>query len=266
MKKIFSEPIINLANLMKRSYYLKRLILYSAFITIAVVISSLIIFNYSNRILEKETIKSNNRLLAQVKIFSDRYLIEKIYTLINEKFLGFSQDSLIANFFSYSGLKDLNVFLKIHKNISSTVLNNDFIDSIYLYRTSDDILLSSREGINYGISNKKNANGEFVNIELIKKVLYSGKNKNWICPFEKMNPASDSSIMSFVQLIPLYARPKNKTGCVIFNISMDTFLESIKRVYDMSDGYILIVDSRGRLFTQNHSSELFEEIKKKKVL
>lgn len=155
------------------------MMLYSTFTLIAIISSSTILSGYLSKHLESEIYRANIGLLSQIQIFCDTYLINKVAYIVAEnlsitstgKVTNFINSSVPDNpFFHYQILQDMKDYV---------VYNNDFIDSIYVYRKRDDTLISTREGLVYsvtsqalmvnGLASSKNTSKGIVNIDIIKR-------------------------------------------------------------------------------------------------
>jgi AraC-type DNA-binding domain-containing proteins len=241
-------------HLLKNSFYLKMLILYSVFTFAVITFSTLYLTNYLNDKLEKEIYKSNKRLLTQVQIFSDTNLVEKVKSLVVEKCINFPNNKAVWDFYNNAGPGKVEPLLRLKETALDIIINSnyDFIDSIYFYRKSDDTVVSSREGISSNILSPDNINRRYINIDAIKRAMISPEGQSWIAPLENKAFWKDSLVISLCQSIPAAASPEARKGCVIININQKVFFKSINKVYDTNTGELMIVDSNGRLFA--HSS------------
>lgn len=242
--------------LSRQSYYIKMVFFYSVFTMIIVISSSYILINYSNNTLENEINKSNKRLLAQVKILSDSYMLDRLNSLMNDKFITLSRDRDIYDFFSYNYEVKNELLLRLLSNINNMALNFDYIHSIYFYRKADDILVSSREGVIFSALSSGNTYKSYINTKLIKDTLAFDISQKWISPLENAEFSKIPPIMSFVQPIPMFTSKEERTGCVIININQEDFFKSIDKISDSDTGDLMIIDSAGRMFANTDKSKL----------
>lgn len=253
------------------SYSLKMFLIYSTFTILVITISSFTLLNYQNNNLEKEIYKHNNSLLSQVQIFSDAYLIERIKSQITEKFLNMNQETSISTFLSPAGSTDFYDFSKTQYELTNIATNNKFINSVYIYRSKDDTMISSQDGISINVTSPDNYYKDYFNVNLLKNIMTSKATQNWISPIEnasfyetKKNKNMVSlylPTLSFAQAIPMFSTPENRIGCVIVNINEEYFSKSIKQIFGNTDGNLMILDSTGKLLAPSSSDAVFQSIK-----
>lgn len=251
----------NLKHLLsKQSYYKRMFFFYSIFTIIMVIASSFILISYSNSNLEKETNKSNQRLLTQIKILSDSYMLDKLNSIVNEKFVNISRDEDIRDFFSYNYTDSNFLKYKALTSIKGIALNFDYIDSIYFYRKADDLLISSKEGIIYSALAPDNAYKDYINTHIINSFILSDRSQYWYSPLENASFSKDKPTISVAISIPMFASKEERTGCVIINIDQESFFKSIKKISDTDSGDIMIVSSNGEVFAHSDKAKLYEPI------
>lgn len=253
------------------NFSLKMFTIYSAFTILVIVIFSFILLNYQNRNLEKEIYKHNKSLLTQVKIFSDTYLIENVKSQVTEKFLYINQDTSISTFLSSKHPDDLTVFSKTQTELSNIAANSKFINSVYVYRTKDDTLISSGDGVVLSVTDPDNYYKEYFDVNLLKNIMTSELTQNWISPMEnaafyetkrgKNIGSLHSPTISFAQSIPMFSTPEDRIGCVIVNIDENYFSKSLNQIFDITHGNLMIIDSTGRLLAPSSNNSLYKSIK-----
>lgn len=241
----------------RKSQYSKMFLSYSLFTLMAISVTSFIMINYYNGNLSQEIAKSDRRLLMQVKISSDILIGDKVQSVIMDKFLDVSRDKNILDFFYSSSADETKVLLQVYDTVSSITFGNSFIDSIYIYRKSDDSLISSREGIIFSVSSLTNPERKCVNINTVTKIMSSSENKYWITPSENSEYWGKKRIISFAQSIPYFSHSE-KIGCVIININEEMFFKSINNGSDKSTGQLVVIGPDGKIFSHSDPLELFQ--------
>lgn len=224
---------------------------------VIVISSSFFLMSYLNDNLKKEIYKSNKSLLTQIQIYSDTYLIERVHALVTERFLDISQDKYIYDFFSDGYSNPMGTIYRIHANISNTLINNGFIDSIYVYRKSDQAIVSSREGFVNARDLPRGTTKGFIDVELINKAMSSPENRIWVSPYENFNTNQGSAIISLTQSIPMLSSAEDRLGCIVININEEAFFNSISKISDTNDGELMVIDQNGKIFAHNNNSMLF---------
>ena len=243
----------------RKSFFTKMLLIYFVFTFVVVLSSSYVLTGYLNKTLEKEIYKSNTHLLNQVKIFADTYLLEKVYSIVTEKFLDISKDENISDFYSSNNRDNAGTLYRVYNNIENTKVNNNFIDTISIYRKSDDTLVSSREGICFNVSSPASNVKDSIDTGLIKQIMSSSESQKWISPQENNVTIKSKPVISFTQAIPMLSSMDERLGCVIINIDADVFFKSLSNIPSANNiGDLLIIDSKGNLFANSNLGSFAE--------
>jgi AraC-type DNA-binding domain-containing proteins len=220
--------------------------------------------NYFNKSLEKEIYKSNKSLLAQVRIFSDTYLLEKVKSLVVERCLDISGDKAISDFFNANASykSKMESLLRIKESAFNSTINTfDYIDSTYFYCKTNETIVTSNGVIAFNIFDNDRHSHTYINTEIIKKVMSLPKNQYWTTPSENRAFWGNTPYISFSQSIPINSLPEERKGCIIVNINQKMFFKSIDKIYDTNKSSLMIIDSKGRLFAHSDSSKIFEDSK-----
>ncbi len=244
----------------KNRYFFKMLILYSVLVIISVLSTSLFLTGYLDKKLEEEIYKSNKRMLTQVQIFSDTYLLEKVKSLVAEKCIDTSGDRVIWNYYNNTYDGSLEFLFKVKAKASGSFINSsfDFLDSLYFFNKTNYTVVSSREGVVSDIFSWNNINSKYINTYAILKGLLSEENQNWISPLKNIDFNKTIPIISFCQSIPVTAPPGERRGCIVVNINQKEFFKSLGNLYDRNTGQLIIVNSEGQVFAHSDGSKIFK--------
>ncbi|NSW89466.1 MAG: helix-turn-helix domain-containing protein [Firmicutes bacterium] len=200
---------------LKKSHYRKMLLFYSVFTLSIITTSSFILISYFNNALSNEAKVSNLRLLTQIRVYSDTMLRESVYSLINRKFVDICSDKNVFDFFSDNQPNNLEVLNRLYRDLWLIATNNNIIESIYVYRKTDNTLVSSKEGICISVSASEDTKRQYVNFKLIEEMMLSSARNRWISPIENRDFWGEQPIISFVVSVPLLASESNVLGVVI---------------------------------------------------
>ena len=236
------------------------LMFYTVLIIVSVLFTALFLTGYLDKKLEDEIYKSNKRLLTQVQIFSDTYLLEKVKSLVAEKCIDTSGDKVIWNFYNNTYKGSLEFLFKVKDKASSSFINSsfDFLDSLYFFNKTDYTVVSSREGVVSDIFAVENINTKYINTYALLKGLLSYENQNWICPLKNIDFKKDIPIISFCQSIPVTAPSSERRGCIVVNINQKEFFRSLNNIYDRDTGNLIIVNSEGQVFAHSNAEKVFK--------
>jgi AraC-like DNA-binding protein len=215
--------------------------------------SALLLTAYFNNVLSKEIETSNSRFLNQIRITADAHLT-KIQSAVVEQFADIYNQDGIARFFDGSNDYEVGMIIRTFGTISEMKSTYSFVDSIYLYRSIDDTLISSREGIVLNASQPDNYNRNYINSAAVSRAMASANNMEWISPADNhIVWKSPMPLLTLVLSVPIFADAENKTGSIIVNINEKAFLDSIN-LYQ--EGYELMIVS------QSHSVMAHSDSKK----
>lgn len=230
------------------------LVLYSAFAIFVIGIITLILISYFNKTLSKEINISNKRFLTQVQIAADTRLAN-LQSFIFERFVSINRENSINTFLSGSATFDPAMIVDLYGIVSDYAQHNNFIDSIYIYRISDDTLISSREGVVFNASDPDNYNQRYIKVDPIQKVMASNDNVYWNSPRENSKVWSDRPVLTLAYSLPLYKSAAEKTGAVIVNIDEQRFLEAINQ-YTRMDYDLGIINQAGDILAHSDKNAL----------
>jgi len=239
------------------SQYKKMLILYSVFTIIVLLISAYILIGNYNKSLIAESEKANKRLLTQLMLSSDMLLQESVMSLIYSTFVNLNGNKLFHDFFHDNELYNVLTLTRIMDYFNETTAGKNYIDSVYLYRTADDTIVSSKEGYVRSIFSENNYNRDMIDTSAIEKLQSSKEQSLWIGPYENSRYWLNKCIISIAYSIPVNRKSYN-LGCIVINLNEQNFFKSINYVQDSKLGEILIIDSRGRIFSRSKKEMLLQ--------
>lgn len=211
---------------------------------IVLVVSSALIAGTSG-IVSKEIYKANIGLLSQIEMYFDMYFVDNLNTIVTEEFIDISNDKDMVEFFSTDNCS-MGAYYRLINYVSLLKQNNNFIDSIYLYSSKNDVAVSSSEGL------IKDAMR--INYSNVSKVQYEIKKNNrnrqfWISPAQ-----NNADTITFVQLMPTIDFEKCD-GYVAVNIDVENVVKSVSNKVDES-GDIAILSSDGVLLAHSNKEIL----------
>ena len=214
-----------------------------SFIIVLVVSSALIAG--TTGIVSKEIYNANIGLLSQIEMYFDMYFVDNLNTIITEEFIDISNDKDMVEFFSTDSCS-MGAYYRLINYVSTLKRNNNFIDSIYLYSSKNDVAVSSSEGL------IKDAMR--INYSNVSKVQYEIKKNNrnrqfWISPAQ-----NSADTITFVQLMPTIGLEKCD-GYIAINIDVESVVKSVGDKVDES-GDIAILSSDGLLLAHSNKEIL----------
>lgn len=239
----------------KKKFYIKMFSLYTLFTFLIIILSSIILFTYFNKHLKNEIQEANYRLLEQIQSFSDNYSIQQVNSIATDKFLNVNRDSIISNFYLENYHKNNVSLYKAYNYLQKLVATNDIVDSIELYRTFDDTVISTNKGILFSIKKKSES---FNHSNIVNYALSEPENKFWVSP--KDNDIVNKPTLSFCHSIPLFAQIGQREGCMIINISAEAYYQQLSQFFTYENGQLMIISNEGDLMIHNESDALYRPL------
>jgi len=162
-------------------------------------------------------------------------------------FVSINNETGISRFFADTPAEHSDMIVDSFRVVSEyAVFSNDFIDSIYIYRKSDDLLISSREGVVFSASEEDNYNHRYIQFEAISQVMDNPEHISWSSPYENNNLSGDRPLLTLAYSVPLYKSTNKKTGAIVINIDEERFLKAINQ-YSGMDYNLAIINSKGEV-------------------
>lgn len=238
----------------KRRYYYHMFLFYASLTVMSILTSALIIMYLFSTKLTEEVYRYNDSVLTQIQIYTDTYLIDNVNTLITEEFLDLSQNKYMTDFFLETPPYKTSVVYHAQESMTKDIVHNPFIDSMWVYRKSDDTLLSTREGIIYNMSSTDNYMMDYIDVAGIQRTMTTTDSQTWVSPEENQVYWQEESMISFAQSIPMFAPPDKRMGCVIVNMKESYLKERVLTISDIGESHLYIV-SKNQVFGSSHPQE-----------
>lgn len=256
-----SKPrtVPNIFSLLKLNvYYRKMLILYTALTLVVLVVTATFLMTYFGNDLEREIYRSNSMLLQQIKAFSDEFLVSEINVPLSEFILPDAAQTAVSSFLSSSGTSSASLFLKTYRELNRIQLRHDYIESVYIWRRSDGVLISSREGLVLHPRQNDSPGKGLVNMGLIDRALGSPAPRIFVSPLENGSYWNEYPVISVIQAVPVYPSTGVSGGYAVININVDRFMNAIKSNDDKGTAFFFAIDPEGRQFLHSDPQLLLD--------
>jgi AraC-like DNA-binding protein len=240
-------------------HFRRMLAAYSLLLAALVAGSSLLLMGFFTDRLEESIAESNRNLLEQIRIYGDTYLLERVNGLFYETFFNLSSDPNLEAFVGSRRTVEPFALLKLYERLSQVAVANGFIHSVLLWRASDDLLISSREGVTFRATARdgplRRRSGEL----LRDRVLAADRFPVWVSPRENLAHLETTPIISYAQIVPLAPARREDACVVVVNIDAERFFRSL-RAATTGDaaGEVMIVDDAGRFLAHSDRPTLLE--------
>lgn len=258
-------PIMNIIrfirNSFKNSFYSKMLILYSGITLLAfgVLISMFIYSNLNNQ--KQQNNKNNWNTLSQFQIYTDQYLLDRIYSVVTESIYSNSQGNknLLFSDKSYTyNRNDFSQILKVQKELIAICNDIDFIESISIYHKKYDTYISTKSGGFYNITNKRFNYASFIPYHSIDYSLTQQSKQFWIPPTQNSRFYADKDIVSLVQSMPVFVSPKESNILLTINIDLTYVYQDFFSNMPVESDEIMILDSQDNIIYSTDKTHMNE--------
>ena len=249
---------------LRKKYLLRMLGIYTAFFVGVLTVFLTLNFNLFYKSFRKEIEASNNRMLEQIQMFTDKYLFNTVFSIINQNFLDPSAGSVAYQFYRDDTLSG-DTALSVYQYLKNTSLYYGYIRSICLYNFVNGSAISTDTGLTYDLLSQSSTDlNPYRNV--LHTVRTSSDSSLWISPYENQQNGFSSPVILYVRSVPLYAPLSQSDGCIIICIDETALFSQIDRGYSYSGaGELMVVDGTGRLFADSVSDHLYTASVKKSL-
>lgn len=240
-------------------FYIKLVFWYTGFFLLIMTIVGFPITSIFIRNREEAIIKDYFTTLTQLQEKIDTELIVKMNMVVSLDFFQNPYQIYLGQFFSSA--EDKKYSLEDETNnqalslISDIVQRYQDIQSIFLYRKYDDLLLTSSGNLiqNASISNSNvlSIPSIYLHQEFFDQVPGSG----WISPIQNNHYLNKQSILSYFQLVPVFGIYAEKDGMIVVNIDVGALSEKLRSHFINNTDQILVVDPGMRVMIFSKSNE-----------
>lgn len=245
---------------------LVRLIVYFVLvITITLFASSYFIYSYFSSSFKSEITDFNHKVLNQVSIISDEFILKSINELALNQITDTTRSpEMKALFDDYSIDNWDHIFDAEYKLDSLVFQNREVVDSIFVHSKSNNLLISSSmKVIKYIDEKSAAASEEFYWINTFYK---SNKSILWLKTRNtRVYSYSANGIGDIITVICSY--PTSATGDAIkgfiaVNIKEEALSNYLIKFNSSNSGQFMILDSDGTIVTHSDKSNLYKNITK----
>ena len=239
-----------------------RLVLYFIIIIlITLLTSSYFIYNYFSSSFKNEITDFNNKVLNQVSIFSDDFLLKNINEQSLHIVLGNSISPYVKQMMEENITGRSEIALYAYKELDQMVFQNrDIMYSILLHSKKNNLLVSSKF-----IAQVNEKNSDYSEeLELIRDFYSSGQSIAWY-PTRRAKiystvSSSEGDIITVIYAYPMSSTKNEIQGCVMVNINEQSLNDYLVK-FNSSMGELMILNSAGSIMSHSDKAGLYRNIK-----
>lgn len=256
-------------NKFKNNFYFRMVILYSTIGIAAILIFMSIFIKYQNESLKKQKMQDYTNSVKQFQIFSDQYVLDKVYSIVTNDIFQVNTYgvSIIEDSWAYRyNPTDFTNALNIKRSLNNLQSNIDYIESITIYNREYDTYISSQNGVYYNVTDQIDEYSSLVNYELLNSITSRESNQFWVSPSENRSFYKNKSIVSFVQLTPIFM-PVDQCDIIIsINLDMNKIFKEFFSKTNIEKDNFKIIDNENNLLFDIDTNRLLYSSDKAEIL
>lgn len=253
--------------LFKNKSYFQRTLFVFLTILVAAVLTTSFIISFSMRVpLEKSLAKTQESVISHVGQTTDTYILSQLDLIYKQHFIPAQRDDMVDTFFRSSvddGSISLMDMRTIYNHLLDISVNYPFIDSIDIFSTASNTVISSKRGFSTIPDSGANKIASF-NTKAAKEFLSSGASSMWISESENFAELSSHSYVSTISLVRAVSDSNSDKafGLVCFNIRSDVLINYISGFLHLDGADLLIFNNEKLLLSsdRNISPEIFSDL------
>ncbi|MDQ0890710.1 two-component system response regulator YesN [Paenibacillus sp. V4I9] len=219
-----------------RKWYKKQLLSYFPLFLLTISIMVLLGLFVVSDISRKETKKANSISAAYVSDTMSRSLAEVQNALLKE----LATNDHIKEFVEHEKQKPRDeglLLFYISESLNDLVLNNHLIQSIYMYRADDGLILKE---------NQKDSLDTFPDREFVKSMWTNPQTDRWsdVRILHDSSTAGDIPVISLVKKLPI---PFGSQGIVVINVDLRVLQENLDTLSDHKVTFLRVVNEQGNV-------------------
>lgn len=243
----------------KNSYYGKMLFLYSGIFLLASLIMASTLF-YSQQKNQVEVLNRNSQnLLTQFQLYTDHYILDQVYAVINKQLYNNSLNNDNLLFDSTSYLHDFNNFddiLSIQNFFSNIVQDSNVIQSIYVYHKKNDTLVSTQSGCFYFITDRRFDYQNMIPYQLLDYAHKQDRSQFFIPPSVTSSFYSGYNYTSLALTLPVFTEPAKAELLLIINLDLYAILNDFLSDIDTASTEMMVLNRNNDLLYSTDSQRL----------
>lgn len=234
----------------QNSYYKKMLFLYSGiFLLSSIIMTGILFYNQHKNLLEIQN-KNSQSALAQFQIYTDHYILDQIYDIANNKIYNnplnnsdilFNSDSYIHDFNNYDDILDIYHFF------AGIAQDSPVIDSIYVYDQKNDTFVTTKQGVFYFITSRRQDYKSMLPYALLDYAGEQSASQFFIPPEITSSVSGSCGTVSFVITQPAFVSPDRAELLLFINLDMEDIYREYLHDIDSATTEFMVLSGKNNL-------------------
>lgn len=238
---------------MKRQWFYRLLLSYVPVFFIMVFVILFISFVKVNELFLQESVKANEKLSRKVMDTIDRTLQTTNGVILKE----IETNNKIALFLHPENKDNVYLDYEISKSLRSFILSMPLIDSIYLVRLHDRMVISP----NAKLPLEKYGDYEFANRVINSPFQFDWSNRRDFIEFSKVGQSRH--VVTLVRRLPPLT---GEDGFIVVNVGTNGINKLIEDTASMEISFIEVEDQQGQLLSENNNRDPSQANRDKQAL
>ena len=255
----------NVSGYIRKTMLLRLIVYFFLIIIITLFASSYFIYNYFSSSFKSEINSYFNKVLNQVSIISDEFVLKKINELAIKQLIDTQNDSEIISIFNNVGIDDWKQVSNIQQKLDNIAFHyRDVLDTVFIHSRSNDILISSsRNALKYINEESVSELDEYYWVSSFYK---SNKSIQWLKTRNAQVYLSSSStrgdVITFICAYPISSTGDAVKGFIGVNIKEEALSNYLVKFNSSNTGMLMIIDNDGVIVSHSNKASLYEDISK----
>lgn len=240
----------------QNSYYSKMLLLYSGIFLLSSIIMTCVLFysQHKNQLTVQK--KNSQSALTQFQIYTDHYILDQVYDVVNNKLYNndLNNDNILFNSDSYvHNFNDFDAILDIHAFFSGISQDSSVIQSIYLYHKKNDTFVSTDKGCFYYITDRRFDYQDMLPYPLLDYAKSQPLSQFWIPPSVTSSFFHNYNTASLAVALPTFTDPAKAQLLLFINLDMASIYKEYLHGIDTSTTEIMVLSDQGEVLYSTDS-------------
>lgn len=255
----------NISGYIQKTMLLRLIVYFVLIIAITLFALSYFIYIYFSSSFKSEINSYFNKVLNQVSIISDEFVLKKVNELAIKQLMATQKDSEIMTIFNIAGIDDWKQVSDVQRKLGNIAFQyRDVVDTVFIHSRNNDILVSSsRNAFKYINEESVSVSDEYYWVSSFYK---SNKSIQWLKTRNAQVYLSGSStrgdVITFICAYPISATGDAVKGFIAVNIKEEALSNYLVKFSSGNSGMFMIIDTDGAIVSHSNKDSLYKEVSK----
>ena len=240
---------------------LLRLIIYFVLIIVITLLASTVFtYLYFSSYFKTEITRINQKVLNQMSIFSDNFILKNTNELSLNQLLDGSKSNYLNEFFKSSN-PDTSTLLNVYEQLNNIVFQNrDIVDTIIVYSRDTELVV----GTKFIKHMNSDVYKESLEFNWINTFLQSNKSLLWLktrnTTIYSSSTQTIGNVITIICSYPFSSKGEDIEGLIAVNIKEKALNDFLVKFESLNSGQLIIIDNTGATISHSDEIKLYEDI------